>query len=114
MASGGVRTRSVRCIFMRVLSAGLGNGFIPEMVGVVLRPATRGCCWRVYDAHSGLKGLPGFTLCAGNLFFSCQGKLIHCMWWFSVPCFRPVAKPCGGIKCVFWWVGGPASGVLIS
>lgn len=113
MASGGLRECSL--CFHEGLAAGLGNGFIPGMVGVVLRPATRGCCWRVYDAHSGLKTLG--LLCAGNLlFFFCQGKLIHGMWWLSVPCFRPVAKPCGGmfIKCVFWWVGGRASGILIS
>lgn len=51
----------------------------------MLRLATRGCCWRVYDSHSGLKAL-GFlcvlvivvfffftkeswsTVCGGSLF----------------------------------------------
>ena len=49
------------------MSAGLGNGFIAGMVGVVLRPAARGCCRRVYDAHSGLKALG--LLCVLVTFF---------------------------------------------
>lgn len=118
MAPGGVRTRECSLYFHEGLSTPSWEWLHPRNGGgVVLRLATRGCCWRVYDSHSGLKA-PGL-LCAGNrvfFFFFCQGKLVHCTWWFSVPCFRPAAKLCGGmfIKCVFWWVGGPASGILIS
>lgn len=68
MAPGGVRTRECSPYFHEGLSTPSWEWLHPRNGGgVVLRLATRGCCWRVYDSHSGLKALG--LLCAGNRVF---------------------------------------------